>query len=150
MFKSIHRRMSGELPQSQAANNAVIAGSPLGQHKFLIPSPIPTRRNRTYSQSEKAKEGPTLKGKVEEFCRQKGHGFIIPEDGSGHIFVHISDIDGEYVPKAGDDVTYKRIKIPPKFEKMQAVHVQITHLAPGVSHETWSSSGPSPQASPRS
>ena len=42
--------MSGELPQSQAANNAVIAGSPLGQHKFLIPSPIPTRRNRTYSQ----------------------------------------------------------------------------------------------------
>lgn len=142
--------MSGEMPQSQAANNAQIAGSPIGHHKFLIPSPIPTRRNRTYSQSEKAKEGPTFRGRVEEFCRQRGHGFIVPEDGSGHIFVHISDIEGEYVPKPGDDVTYKKIRIPPKYEKCQAVHVQITHLAPGVSHEMWSSPNGSPQSSPRS
>lgn len=42
--------MSGDLPQQQAANNAVISGSPIGHHKFLIPSPVPTRRNRTYSQ----------------------------------------------------------------------------------------------------
>jgi hypothetical protein len=37
--------MSGDMPQSQAANNAVIAGSPIGHHKFLIPSPIPTHNN---------------------------------------------------------------------------------------------------------
>lgn len=141
--------MSGDLPQQQAANNAVISGSPIGHPKFLIPSPLPTRRNRTYSQSERAKEGPTLRGKVENFCRQRGHGFIIPEDGSGHMFVHISDVEGEYVPKPGDDVTYKTILIPPKMEKKQAVHVQITHLAPGVSHETWSSPDNSPKASPR-
>lgn len=48
-------------------------------------------------------------------------------------------IEGEYVPKAGDEVTYKVILIPPKMEKRQAVHVKITHLAPGVSHEKWDS-----------
>ncbi|XP_061182599.1 calcium-regulated heat stable protein 1-like [Saccostrea echinata] len=137
-----------DIPQTQAMNNAVISGSPNDHHHFLVPSPVPTRRNRTFSQSERAKVGPVYRGKVKEFCRQKGHGFIIPEDGKHPIFVHISDIEGEYVPKPGDEVTYKDILIPPKMEKKQAVHVKITHLAPGVSHEKWDSS-PDLEAHPK-
>lgn len=58
--------------------------------------------------------------------------------------IHIShivcySIDGEYVPKEGDEVTYKTVLIPPRNEKIQAVHVKITHLKPGVSHEKWDS-----------
>ncbi|GAB1609159.1 hypothetical protein Ahia01_001201300 [Argonauta hians] len=129
-----------DIPQSQAINNAALAGSPVTQHRFLIPSPIPTRRSRTYSASERAKCGPTLRGKVKEFCREKGHGFIQPEDpASCQLFVHISDIEGEYVPQMDDDVTYKSISIPPRNEKQQAVHVQIVHLAPGVTHQRWDS-----------
>ncbi|KAJ8345084.1 hypothetical protein SKAU_G00292770 [Synaphobranchus kaupii] len=38
----------------------------------------------------------------------------------------------------GDEVSYKICCIPPKMEKVQAVEVTITHLAPGSKHETWS------------
>jgi len=46
-------KMSSELPDTQAANNVKISSgdvphSPL-HNKFLVPSPVPTRRNRTYS-----------------------------------------------------------------------------------------------------
>lgn len=47
-------------------------------------------------------------------------------------------VEGEYVPVEGDEVTYKMCSIPPKNEKLQAVEVVITHLAPGTKHETWS------------
>lgn len=47
-------------------------------------------------------------------------------------------VEGEYVPMEGDEVTYKMCTIPPKNEKLQAVEVVITHLAPGTKHETWS------------
>lgn len=57
----------------------------------------------------------------------------------GSKFGFFFSIEGEYVPKTGDEVTYKVILIPPKMEKRQAVHVKITHLAPGVSHEKWDS-----------
>ena len=46
-------------------------------------------------------------------------------------------IEGEFVPKEGDDVTYNLCPLPMKPENKQAVHVKITHLAPGVTHETW-------------
>ncbi|CAI5792349.1 calcium-regulated heat-stable protein 1 isoform X2 [Podarcis lilfordi] len=90
------------------------------------------------SRTTRASEGPTYKGVCKCFCRSKGHGFITPVDGSPDIFVHISDIEGEYVPVTGDEVTYKVCTIPPKNEKLQAVEVVITHLAPGIKHETWS------------
>ena len=45
---------------------------------------------------------------IESFCRNKGHGFIKPLDGSEPIFVHICDIEGEWVPKEGDIVSYKK------------------------------------------
>ncbi|XP_025027577.1 calcium-regulated heat-stable protein 1 [Python bivittatus] len=112
--------------------------SPSPMRTYLIPSPLPTRRNRTVSATTRAAEGPTYSGVCKCFCRSKGHGFITPGDGGPDIFVHISDIEGEYVPVAGDEVTYKVCTIPPKNEKLQAVEVNITHLAPGTKHETWS------------
>uniref|UniRef100_A0A452GR65 CSD domain-containing protein n=3 Tax=Testudinoidea TaxID=8486 RepID=A0A452GR65_9SAUR len=112
--------------------------SPSPMRGYLIPSPLPTRRTRTFSATVRASEGPVYKGVCKCFCRSKGHGFITPADGGPDIFVHISDIEGEYVLVAGDEVTYKMCSIPPKNEKLQAVDVVITHLAPGTKHETWS------------
>ncbi|PAA77428.1 hypothetical protein BOX15_Mlig022769g3 [Macrostomum lignano] len=117
-------------------------GSPSGatDRQFSLPSPIVTRRNRTLSQSERARLGPTFRGVVREFCRNKGHGFIVPSEGDSKtaLFVHISDIEEEFVPMPGDEVEYKMILVPPKNEKYQAVHVRIVHLAPNVKHHKWS------------
>ncbi|XP_041087160.1 calcium-regulated heat-stable protein 1 [Polyodon spathula] len=105
---------------------------------YLIPSPLPTRRSRTCSAAARAAAGPLYTGVCKCFSRAKGHGFITPSDGGADVFVHISDIEGEYVPVEGDEVSYKLCSIPPKMEKVQAVEVTITHLAPGTKHETWS------------
>ncbi|XP_051904543.1 calcium-regulated heat-stable protein 1 [Hippocampus zosterae] len=111
--------------------------SPSPIRGFNIPSPMPTRRNRTCSATARASEGPVFAGVCKWFSRSKGHGFITPADGGSEIFVHISDIEGEYVPVEGDEVIYKVCAAPPKFEKVQAVEVTITHLKPGTKHETW-------------
>ncbi|XP_030631678.1 cold shock domain-containing protein C2a [Chanos chanos] len=103
-----------------------------------LPSPLPTKRNRTYSATVRARSGPVFKGVCKNFSRSQGHGFIRPSNGGEDIFVHISDIEGEYVPVEGDEVTYKVCPIPPKNQKIQAVEVVITHLTPGTKHETWS------------
>ncbi|XP_023995357.1 cold shock domain-containing protein C2-like [Salvelinus sp. IW2-2015] len=103
-----------------------------------LPSPLPTKRNRTYSATVRATSGPAFKGVCKSFCRSQGHGFIRPTNGGDDIFVHISDIEGEYVPVEGDEVTYKVSRIPPKNLKIQAVEVKIVHLNPGTKHETWS------------
>jgi hypothetical protein len=50
--------------------------------------------------------------------------------------MHISDIEGDIVPKEGDDVSFKRCLVPPKNEKFAAVHVHIIHQAP-LAHEKW-------------
>ena len=49
----------------------------------------------------------------------------------------VFSIEGEFVPKPGDDVSYKATPIPPKMEKMQAIHVRIVNPAEGVKHERW-------------
>ncbi|XP_056631607.1 cold shock domain-containing protein CG9705 [Diorhabda sublineata] len=103
---------------------------------YLIPSPIITKRTRTPSVSERIVKSKTLHGTIKEFCREKGHGFISQEDGSGDIFVHVSDIEDEYVPLPGDRVKFQLCPIPPKFEKFQAVHVHIVDLKPEV-HRKW-------------
>ncbi|KAL3051136.1 hypothetical protein OYC64_001415 [Pagothenia borchgrevinki] len=103
-----------------------------------LPSPLPTKRTRTYSATVRARSGPVFKGTCKNFSRSQGHGFIKPSHGGEDIFVHISDIDGEYVPMEGDEVTYKVCSIPPKNQKIQAVEVRLTHLNPVSKHETWS------------
>ncbi|XP_015243401.1 cold shock domain-containing protein C2 [Cyprinodon tularosa] len=103
-----------------------------------LPSPLPTKRNRTYSATVRAQSGPVFKGVCKNFSRSQGHGFIQPCHGGEDIFVHISDIEGEYVPVEGDEVTYKVCRVPPKNIKVQAVEVKIIHLNPGTKHETWS------------
>ncbi|KAM9072421.1 cold shock domain-containing protein C2 [Balaenoptera ricei] len=103
-----------------------------------LPSPLPTKRTRTYSATARASAGPVFKGVCKQFSRSQGHGFITPENGSEDIFVHVSDIEGEYVPVEGDEVTYKMCPIPPKNQKFQAVEVVLTQLAPHTPHETWS------------
>ncbi|XP_044730008.1 cold shock domain-containing protein CG9705 [Chrysoperla carnea] len=104
--------------------------------KLLIPSPIITKRTRTASTSARASERPESNGVIKSFCRAKGHGFVQPKDGGEDLFVHISDIEGEYVPLPGDEVKYRLCPIPPKFEKFQAVQVHIINLTPEV-HLKW-------------
>lgn len=112
--------------------------SPDGSPRLHVPSPIITRRTRTDSTSARASLNPVELGKVKYFSRSKGHGFIAPNDGTDRddIFVHVSDIEGEYVPLAGDEVKYRLCPIPPKFEKCQAIHVEIVNFTPEV-HLKW-------------
>lgn len=99
--------------------------------------PVP-RRERTLSQSERTLQSPSFYGVIEEFCREKGHGYIRSKDNPTQlIFAHVSDIDDDYVPKKGDVVTFKKMLMPPKNEKVMAVHIKLLHLAEGVKHESW-------------
>lgn len=116
-----------------------LSSIPSSPSHLQLPSPIITRRTRTASTSDRAMRNPIEEGKVKSFSRSKGHGFITPNAGGDDIFVHISDIEGEYVPLPGDEVSYRLCSIPPKYEKVQAIHVQITHLTP-EKHSRWETS----------
>jgi len=83
-------------------------------------------------------ENPIERGNIKYFSRGKGHGFIVSERGADEVFVHISDIEGEYVPREGDEVTFRICPIPPKLEKSQAIHVRIVNFTPDV-HLKWDS-----------
>ncbi|XP_036602092.1 calcium-regulated heat-stable protein 1-like [Trichosurus vulpecula] len=109
--------------------------SPSPMREYLIPSPLPTQRTRTFSVTVEASKGPIYKGVCKCFCLSKGHGFITPADGSPDIFLHISVVEEEYVPME-EDYTYKMYSIPPKNEKHQVVEVFITNLELGTKHET--------------
>ncbi|CAG0919082.1 unnamed protein product [Notodromas monacha] len=124
------------IPEKKTSNDAVSPESSPSFHGLTLPSPIVTRRQRTKSMTERLYDAPIHRGTVKYFSRSRGHGFITPEDGSDDIFVHISDIDGEFIPKAGDEVRYRVCPIPPKMEKMQAAHVTIIHFCP-VRHQKW-------------
>eukprot|EP00095_Tigriopus_kingsejongensis_P007168 maker-scaffold211_size255937-snap-gene-1.14 protein:Tk07168 transcript:maker-scaffold211_size255937-snap-gene-1.14-mRNA-1 annotation:"cold shock domain-containing protein c2" len=78
-------------------------------------------------------------GTVKYFCRSRGHGFLNPDENASHdLFMHISDIEGDYVPKRGDRVSYRPCPLPPKFNKFQAVHVHILKCSPQT-HRKWES-----------
>jgi len=121
--------------KGSASGDSTPVGSP---GSFLIPSPVPCKRTRTYSACERIAAGPSFVGEMKSFCREKGHGFILYE--GEKLFCHISDIDGDYIPQAGDKVSFKKAAIPPKNEKFSAVHVTILELAQNEKkHETWDS-----------
>ncbi|ROK96262.1 Cold shock domain-containing protein C2 [Anabarilius grahami] len=56
-----------------------------------LPSPLPTKRTRTYSATVRANAGPVFKGVCKNFSRSQGHGYIRPAHGGEDIFVHISE-----------------------------------------------------------
>ena len=53
------------------------------------------------------------------------------------VFMHISDIEGEFIPRKGDRVRYQVCPMPPRFDKPQGVHIQIIDFTPEV-HKKWS------------
>ena len=53
------------------------------------------------------------------------------------MVLYDSSIEGEFVPKPGDEVSYKTLLTPPKNDKLQAVHVNIDKPVAGVTHERW-------------
>ena len=52
------------------------------------------------------------------------------------VFMHISDIDGEYCPRKGDRVRFHVCPMPPRFDKPQGVHITIIDYTPEV-HKKW-------------
>lgn len=84
-------------------------------------------------------EDEVREGTVKFFCRSRGHGFIDDDEASGSIpvFMHISDIEGEYIPRKGDRVRYRICPMPPRFDRAQAVHIEIINLTPETHHK-WS------------
>jgi len=117
--------------------------SPATSAQFLVPSPVVTRRLRTISASHRAAEGPLHSGTCTFFSRSSGHGFIKPKSGGESdelIFMHVSDINSDYIPLPGDLLNYKLCKIPPNNIKCQAVEVEIVNLTDesASQHKKWS------------
>jgi len=113
----------------------------------LVSTLLP-RRIRTASVSERIKEGSQT-GTVAYFCKSRGHGFIQPNEsqpecgdtersrgGTDQYFVHISDVESDFVPLKGDQVSFRLCPVPPKLERFQAVHVQITRMI-DLPHKRW-------------
>jgi len=112
-------------------------GSSLEDSSFLLENTLLTRRSRTSSISDRIKSTPQ-EGTVSYFCRSRGHGYIRGDESGEEHFVHVSDIESEFVPMKEDKVTFRLCPIPPKFEKYQAVNVQIT-LMSSSHHRRWDS-----------
>ena len=60
-----------------------------------------------------------------------------PQSPEEDLFMHISDIEGEFVPRRGDRVSFRKCPLPPKFEKCQAVHVHILEVSPDSPRQRW-------------
>ncbi|XP_002163744.2 cold shock domain-containing protein C2 [Hydra vulgaris] len=105
--------------------------------QFSIPSPIPCRRTRTTSVSKMAAESDLLNGTVVSFCREKGHGFVKPDNEERNVFLHISDIEDEYVVQTGDRVEFRTIPMPPKCVERMAVEVRLIELDKHKPHQRW-------------
>lgn len=110
---------------------------PYAQHSLNIPSPVPCRRTRTTSLSLMAADSPLQQGTIVKFCREKGHGFVKPDDEEKPIFLHISDIEEDYVVRPGDRVEFRTVPMPPKRVEQMAVEVHLLSLDESVPHERW-------------
>lgn len=49
------------------------------------------KRVNIYFRCERILGTPEFHGKIKSFCREKGHGWITPENGGEDLFVHISE-----------------------------------------------------------
>jgi CspA family cold shock protein len=67
----------------------------------------------------------TTKGTVARFFDEKGYGFLIPDDQSDDVFVHLSQCPGQIALKRGASVTFK-IEMD-RQGRRQAVNVQHYH-----------------------
>ena len=53
--------------------------------------------------------------------------------------MHISDIEGEFVPRKGDTVSFRKCPLPPRFNNYQAVHVHILDMDTSSPRQRWES-----------
>jgi len=128
--------MSSENTPTKLQVSSTSDASPVEKHYF-IPSPMVTRRTRTFSATRFAVEGPICTGVCISFSKARGHGFIKRDNEEAALFVHVSDVDSDYVPLAGDKVIFKLAPTPPKNEKFQAVQVQLVDIDISK-HHLWS------------
>lgn len=133
---------TGSLKRPDVESNSSSPGQPSTPVRGGSPPPIvtppssyATRFTRSASLCEKMPQ-KIFHGRISNFCREKGYGMIRMEAKDEEIFVHISDIEGEYIPLPGDKVRFCMCPIPPKMEKMQAVHVQIEEFC-HEKHQKW-------------
>jgi len=112
-------------------------GSSFEDSSFLLENTLLPRRSRTSSISDRIKSS-AQKGTVSYFCRSRGHGYILGQENGEEHFVHVSDIESEFVPMKEDKVSFRLCPIPPKFERCQAVNVQITEMSSSP-HRRWDS-----------
>merc|ERR1712179_428688 len=107
--------------------------------QFVIPHPVPCKRTRTTSISKLAANSPEQFGTIIEFNRGKGHGFVKADNEEQKIFLHISDIEDEYVAHVGDRIRFRTIPMPPRMTQKMAVEVSLVDIDETVNHERWDS-----------
>ena len=123
--------------RSLSPNGLGVMAAPLKIPAGLsLPEIIITRRTRTHSMNGRI-EDEVHEGTVKFFCRSRGHGFIDDDQDPYPVFMHISDIEGEYIPRKGDKVQYQVCPMPPRFDKPQGVHIKIIDFTPEL-HKKWS------------
>lgn len=138
-----HRTISGSedliIPKRRTSSESNNLKPKVPTGNFLVPSPVPCRRTRSTSISLLAADSPIQTGTITEFNRGKGHGFVKPDGEEKPVFLHISDIEDEYVVHQGDRVEFKTIPMPPKMEQKMAVEVHLIDVDMKVPHERWDS-----------
>ena len=56
-------------------------------------------------------QSDTQRGTVSYFCRSRGHGYILGQDNGEEHFVHVSDVEGEFVPMKDDKVLWFNLRL---------------------------------------